>query len=107
MKESNKCETSHINEEQVNEGGLIYAKSSRSKLIMHVQGCIYSNCAEKRGWYDDATYLKEKSQLIPTFYPIKESVCQNLWQGHKARLPCLGDCEFNVPKEVLNEINVD
>ena len=32
MTERIKCETSHINEEQVNKGGLIYAKSSRSKL---------------------------------------------------------------------------
>ena len=32
MTEPTKCETSHINEEQVNKGGLIYAKSSMSKL---------------------------------------------------------------------------
>ena len=38
---------------------------------------------------------------------MKESVCQNLWQGHKTRLPGLGDFEFNAPKEVLNEMNVD
>ena len=44
--------------------------------------------------------------MIPTLYPIKKSVCQNLWQGHKARLPGLGDFEFNAPKEVLNENNV-
>ena len=44
---------------------------------------------------------------MPTFYPTKESVCQNLWQGHKMRLPVLGDFEFNAPKEVLNEMNVD
>ena len=30
--EPTKCERSHINEEQVNKGGLIYAESSRSKL---------------------------------------------------------------------------
>ena len=57
--------------------------------------------------YDDATYLNKKSQIIPTFYPIKESVCQNLWQVHKERLPGLGDFEFNVHKEVLNEMNVE
>ena len=62
---------------------------------------------KKSSWYDDATYLSKKSQIIPTFYPIKESVCQNLWQGHKARLPGLGDFEFNAPKEVLNEMNFD
>ena len=43
---------------------------------------------------------------MPTFYPIKESVCQNLWQRHKARLPGLGYFEFNAPKEVLKEMNV-
>ena len=32
MTEPTKCETSHINEEQVNKGGLIYAESSMSKL---------------------------------------------------------------------------
>ena len=37
----------------------------------------------------------------------KESDCQNLWQGHRARLPGLGDFEFNAPKEVLNEMNAD
>ena len=62
---------------------------------------------KKSSWNDDATYLNEKSQTIPTFCPIKELVCQNLWQGHKVRLPGLGDFEFNAPKEVLNEMNVD
>ena len=40
------------------------------------------------------------------FYPIKESVCQKLWQAHNARLPGLRDVEFNAPTEVLNEMNV-
>ena len=38
MTEPTKCETSHINEEQVKKGGLIYAKSSMSKL----KYCMYS-----------------------------------------------------------------
>ena len=62
---------------------------------------------KKSSWYDDAPYLNEKSQIIPTFYPTKESVCQNPWQGHKARLPGLGYFEFNATKDVLNEMNVD
>ena len=62
---------------------------------------------KKSSWYDDATYLNKKSQIFPTFYQIKDSVCQNLWQGHKTRLWGLGDFEFNAPKEVLNEMNVD
>ena len=37
MTERTKCERSHINEEQVNKRGLIYAKSSRSKL----KYCMY------------------------------------------------------------------
>ena len=74
---------------------------------MHVQGCKYGNCAEKNCWYDDATYLNEKLQIIPKFYPIKVSVGQNLWQGRKARIPGLGDFEFNAPNEVLNDMNVD
>ena len=106
--EPTKCETSHKNEEQVNKGGLIYAKSSMSKLKYCMYRAAYTvTVLKKSTWYDDATYLNEKSQIIPTFYPIKESVCQNLWQGHKARLPGLGDFEFNAPKEVLNEMNVD
>ena len=73
---------------------------------MHVKGFIYSYCAEKIGWKDDATYLNGKLQIIPLFYPIKKSVCQNLWQGHKARLPGLGDFEISATKEVLHEMNV-
>ena len=37
MTEPTKFETSHINEEQVNKGGLNYAKSSKSKL----KYCMY------------------------------------------------------------------
>ena len=37
---------------------------------------------------------------------MKESVCQKLRQGHKARLSDLGDFEFNSPKKVLDEMNV-
>ena len=62
---------------------------------------------KKCGWYDDATYLNEKSQIIPAFFIIRESVCQNLWHGHKARLPGFDDFEFNALEEVLNEMNVD
>ena len=108
MTEPTNCEMSHINEQQVNRGGLIYAKSSMSKLKYCMYRAAYTvTVLKKSSWYDDATYLNEKSKIIPTFYPIKESVCQNLWQGHKARLPGLGDFEFNAPKEVLNEMNVD
>ena len=42
-----------------------------------------------------------------TFNAIKESVCQNLWQGHKAQLPGLGEFKFNAPKEVPNEMNAN
>ena len=108
MTEQTKCETSQINEEQVNKRGLIYAKSSMSKMKYCMCRATYTvTVLKKSSWYDDAIYLNEKSHIIPTFYPIKESVCQNLWQGHKARLPGLGDFEFNAPKEVLNEMNVD
>ena len=108
LTEPTKCETSHINEEQVNKGGLIYAKSSMSKLKYCMYRAAYTvTVLKKSSWYDDATYLNKKSQINPTFYPIKESVCQNLWQGHKARLPGVGDFEFNAPKEVLNERKVD
>ena len=62
---------------------------------------------KKRGWYDYAYYLNEESQIIPTFYPIKETFCQNLWQRHKGPLPGLRDVELNAPNEVLNEMNVD
>ena len=57
---------------------------------------------EKSGWYDDATYFNEKTQIIPTFYPLKESVCQTLWQGHKMVWPGLVDFKINAPKEILN-----
>ena len=98
MTERTKCETSPVNEEQVNKGGPIYAKSSRSKLKYCMYRAAYTvTVLKKSGWYDDATYSNEKSQINPTFYPIIESVCQNLWQGHKARLPGLGDFEFNAP----------
>ena len=108
MTERTKCETSRINDEQINKGGLIYAESSRSKLKYCMYRAAYTvTVLKKSGWYDDATYLNKKSQLIPTFYPIKESVCQKLRQGHKARLPGLGDFDFNASKEVLNEMIVD
>ena len=106
--EQKKCETSHINEKQVNKGGLIYAKTNRRKLKYCMYRAAYTvTVLIKNGWYDDATYLNEKSQIFPTFYSIKESVCQNLRQGHKFRLLGLGDCGFNAPKEVLNEMKVD
>ena len=106
MKERTKCQMSRINEEQVNKRGLISDQSSKSKLKYCMYRAAYTvTVTKKSGWYDDATFLNEKSQINPTFYAIKESVCQNLWQGHKTRLLGLGDFEFNAPKEVLNEMN--
>ena len=51
--------------------------------------------------YNDANYLIEKSQIIPIFYPIEESTCQNL-----LRLLGFNDFKFKAPEEVLNEMNV-
>ena len=100
MTEPTKCETSHTNEEQVNKGGLIYAKSSMSKLKYCMYRAAYRvTVLKKSSWYDDATYLNKKSQIIRTFYPIKESVCRNLWQGHKARLPRLVILNSMLPKK--------
>ena len=42
MTEPTKCETSHINEEQVNKTVLIYAKSSMSKLKYCMYGSAYT-----------------------------------------------------------------
>ena len=68
MMEPTNCETSHINEEQVNKGGLIYAKSSMSKLKYCMYRAAYTvTVLKKSSWCDDATYLSEKSQIIPTF----------------------------------------
>ena len=42
MTEPTKCETSHINEEQVNKGGLIYAKSRMRKLKYCMYFAVYT-----------------------------------------------------------------
>ena len=63
MTERTKCETSHINEVQVNKGGLIYAESSRSKLKYFMYRAAYTSIVlKKSGWYDDATYLNENQK---------------------------------------------
>ena len=56
MTEPTNCETSHINEEQVNKGGLIYAKSSTSKLKYCMYRAAHTVIVLKKSiWYDDAT----------------------------------------------------
>ena len=73
MTEPTKREASHINEEHVKKGGLIYAKNSMSKLKYCMFSAAYTVTVLKNiSWYDDLKYLNEKSQIIPTFYPIKE-----------------------------------
>ena len=72
----------------MNQGGLFSSENGMSKLKYCVYRVAYTVTALKKcGWYDDATYLNEKTQIIPRFYRIKESVCQKLWQGHKKVLP--------------------
>ena len=57
MTEPKNCETPHINEEQVNKGALIYAKSSMSKLKYCMCRAAYTVTVLKKScWYDDATY---------------------------------------------------
>ena len=61
MTEPTNCETSHIVEEQVNKGGLIYAESSISKLKNCMYRAAYTvTVLKKSSLYGDATYLNEK-----------------------------------------------
>ena len=46
--EPTKCETSHINEEQVNKGGLIYAASSKIKLKYCMYRAAYTVIVQKK-----------------------------------------------------------
>ena len=50
---------------------------------------------KKSGWYDKATYLNEKTQIIPTFYPLKNQSDKNYVTGK-------GDFKFNAPNEKVN-----
>ena len=48
MTERTKCETSHINEEQVNKGRLIYAERCRNKLKYCMYRAVYTVIALKK-----------------------------------------------------------
>ena len=69
MTEPTKCETSHINDEQVNKGGLIYAKSSMSILKYCKYRAAYTvTVLKKSSWQDDATCLwkiTNNSKVLP------------------------------------------
>ena len=104
LSERTKCETSHIKNEQVNRG-VIFCEKNLIKTNYCIYRAAYTVTAlKKSGWYDDTTYLNEKTQLFPKFHYLKESVCLKLWHRHKVVSARLGDFEFIAPKIILNDI---
>ena len=47
-------------------------------------------------------HTSTKKEFISLFLTLKESVCQNLWQGYKVLLPGQADLELSAPKEIIN-----
>ena len=79
----------------------MHSEKSMSKLKNCMYRAAYTVTALKN-MVGMTTYLNKKTNKIPIFYLLKNSVCQRLWQGHKVLLPGLNDFDFSAPKEILN-----
>ena len=79
--ERTKCETSRINEEQVNKGGLIYANSSRSKLKYCMYRAACTITAENKWLVWRRNLLKRKITNISNVLPNKRISLPKLMAG--------------------------
>ena len=47
-------------------------------------------------------HTTKRKQSVQMFYPLKESLCQRPWQGHRVLQPKLDDIDFRTPGEIFN-----
>ena len=59
---------------------------------------------KKSSWWDDAVFIQEKSQLIPTYYPLTSKACSKLLQGISVNLPRFGYEKFSFKTTLLRKL---
>ena len=65
----------------------------------------YSVTALRNGsWWDVASYLHDYSKHKPTFYPLKELVCDIFWDKEKLYCPGFGTADFLILPEEKDSI---
>ena len=59
---------------------------------------------KKSTWWDDAVFIQENSQLIPTYYPLTSKAFRKLLQGISVNLPWFGNEKFSFDTTLLRKL---
>ena len=63
-------------------GHVLYHESLKIQLNYCMFQAAYTvSGLKKNTWWDDAVFIQENSQLIPTYYPLTSEACSKLLQG--------------------------
>ena len=102
LKGSKKCDLSTVNQIIVEKGALVYTELGHTKLRYCMYKAAYTVTAMKRSnWWDDASFLSAKSEIIPVLYSITSKLCREIWEGKTVFIPGFADFKFSVEKETL------
>ena len=61
---------------------------------------------KKNKWWDEAVFIKDNSQLIPTYYQFSCEFCSNLLSGISVKLPGIRNEDFTSETILLMKIQV-
>ena len=59
---------------------------------------------KKSTWRDDAVFIQENSQLIPTYYPLTTKACSKFLQGISVNLQGFGNEKFRFQGTLLRKL---
>ena len=59
---------------------------------------------KKSNVWDDASFLTEHSELIPSYYAMTPITCERIWKGETVLIPGFSDYQFSITGKVLKSI---
>ena len=99
------CSLSDVNKALATSGALLYLEAGPIKLKYCMFKAAYTVVAVKKSnVWDDASFLTEHSELIPSYYSMTPITCERIWMGETVLIPGFSDYKFFLTGKVLKSL---
>ena len=105
MWEGDNCTQNQKHALVLSTGRVLNLESLKIQLNYSMFQAAYTAIGLKKStWWDDAVFLQENSQLIPTYYPLTSEACSKFLQGISVNLPGFGNEKIRFETNLLGKL---